>query len=606
MRAVVERSLETVKLLLGLPSAATLLEARSESGHAALAFAVFDDEPMIEIVRELVEAGADVNTADDEGITPLAWEPDTAIAQLLLDHGADCNHADSYGDTPLSTACVEGRINVVELMLSRGGNINTRARLGMTLLMLAAMNGHVDVVDLLLDRGASVNDRDNDGATALYLAVENNHIEVVRRLIAAGADVSIADADMATPLMTCEDAEIGALLLDHGADMYETDMNGHSSIMHACKLGNNDMLSLFINRGADVFRPTEAGDTGLLFASFNGHEATVNMLLQTEGVTKQWIDTVSGSSTALSIAVEEGRSACVAALIAFRADVNLVPALRSTENHEIIKMLLEAGAVDSPAAGGWTALMLAASDGRRDAVKLLLEHKSDIEAASADGFTPLIWATMSGGDSIPMLLDAGADPRAADNHGRVPLMHVFFADSFSELAEAAPDTVSHRDLCGRTVFHHYSASRAKHGPLAQLCECVKSGEHQIDINDRDDNGDTALHMAMADSNSGAVELLLENGAEVLGSGYEGSTVLMKPFLGAEVISRVYEGLVMSRDEVEGDDGGEDGRSEADRSTCTCLCLILDGILGKKTASQGSRGRRRGNGEAVPAAKKRRA
>jgi hypothetical protein len=205
-----------------------------------------------------------------------------------------------------------------------------------------------------------------------------------------------------------------------------------------------------------------------------------------------------------------------------------------------------------------------------------------------------------------MLLDAGADPRAADNHGRVALMHAVSAEAFTTLVEPAPDTVSHRDSCGRTVFHYYSARRTTFNPLTQLCEYVKTGEHLIDINDRDDNGDTALHMAMIEVFIPTLKLLLKNGAEVLGSGYEGTTVLMKPFLDAEVVSRVYEGLEMSRDEAEAEgDGGEDDGSEADRSTSTCLRLILDGILSKEKASQGSRGRRRGNGQAVPAAKKRR-
>jgi ankyrin repeat protein len=385
---------------------------------------------------------------------------------------------------------------------------------------------------------------------------------------------------MATPLMMCEDAEIGALLLDHGADMYETDEHGHNSIMIACTRESTDMLSLFINRGADVFRPTEAGETGLMLASAHGCVAVVNMLLQTEGVTKQWVNTVSDIPfNALGLAAVRDHVECVAALIA------------------LVKLLLEAGAVDTPRCDGVTALMLACSVDNWEAVELLIEHKSDVNAADHDGFTPLMLGAGSGGKAVPMLLDAGADPRTADNHGRVPLMHAVNADTFAALVEAAPDTISRRDSCGRTTFHYYSASRAKLDALLRLYRYIKIGEHRIGINDRDDNGDTALHMAMADSNSGAVKLLLKNGAEVLGSGYEGSTVLMKPFLDAEVISRVYEGLEMSRDDMD-----EDDSSGADRSTCTCLCRILDG---KKKASQGSRSRRRGNGQAGHATKKKR-
>jgi hypothetical protein len=58
-------------------------------------------------------------------------------------------------------------------------------------------------------------------------------------------------------------------------------------------------------------------------------------------------------------------------------------------------------------------------------------------------------------------------------------------------------------------------------------------------------------MAMMDFNSDAVKLLLEKGAEVLGSGYEGTTVLMKPFLDNDTASRIYAGM-----EVENEDFAE--------------------------------------------------
>jgi ankyrin repeat protein len=120
-------------------------------------------------------------------------------------------------------------------MLSRGGRVNTEVDDGMTLLMIAAKNGDVAMVDVLLERGASINDTGlNREGSALTLAVRNNHDSVIERLLAAG-DVNIGDCGGHTLLMWCQDEEFRALLLDHGADMYQTDGEGGDAIMWACK-----------------------------------------------------------------------------------------------------------------------------------------------------------------------------------------------------------------------------------------------------------------------------------------------------------------------------------------------------------------------------------
>lgn len=306
-------------------------------------------------------------------------------------------------------------------------------------------------------------------------------------------------------------------------------------------------------------------------------------------------------------------------------------------------MLLEAGAVDTPSADGTTALMKACKSTNDKVAQLLLDHKSDINAVNRNGCTPLSLAisnqvvssqlpvihvlldatppanvnirldmgrtalfeaaAMYAPDIIDMLIKAGADPRAADDNGCIALMFAKYDVSVLPLLEAAPDTVNHRDIRGRTALHHFSASGDKLKALSQLLENLRKGEHPIDINAADDNGDSALHLAMAHVNLDAVKLLLENGAEVLGSGYEGTTVLMKPFLDVGVVSSVYKGLdVMSstpHDMLsvydEADDGDywnqfyrddEDYREENDEMICMRLRYVLDAIIGTYCVGSG--------------------
>ena len=68
---------------------ADLLDALKRRDHAAL--------------KSLIKAKADVNIAQPDGATALAWAvylDDQAAAELLLAAGAKVNTADEYGETP--------------------------------------------------------------------------------------------------------------------------------------------------------------------------------------------------------------------------------------------------------------------------------------------------------------------------------------------------------------------------------------------------------------------------------------------------------------------------------------------------------------------------
>jgi ankyrin repeat protein len=522
-------------------------------------------------------------------------------------------------------------------MLAHGGNIHTRPRHGLSLIMLAAASGNAALLELLLAKGASARDRGDHGHTVMYLAVSNRHAEVAERLIAAGADVNVGYND-STLLMACKDAQIGALLLDHGADASLRDSHGRDAAFHACIDGATDMVSLFIDRGVNVFSISDSGLTGLMCACSNGHVEVAVVLLQAKGVTQEWVNAVSeDGDTALFFAVSHVLSGeCLDS-----EDIYVDPAV--SEHHtsttcKMTKMLLDAGAEDLPLINGRTGLMEACECGNDGLAKLLLEYNSDINAVDDDGFTALTLgirrvkiarvlleadppadvnfrlpmnntALFAGAgefvpDAIKMLLKAGADPRVVADNGCVALMNAADGETVSALIEAAPDTVNQRDECGRTVFHYYSSVGNKCSALQQLCKYMQSSDQQIDINinDKDDNGDTALHMPMMYANKATLDLLLENGADVFVTGYEGSTVLMKPFFDDDLVSEVYDDLDVRIFEPE--EESEEDRKEADEAISLCLKTVIERILPEedrdKTVSQDG-----AEGDEETAAKRRR-
>ncbi len=127
-----------------------------------------------------------------------AMSGDTKAVEAALAGGAEVNSRDADGITPLMHAA-RGKSPeianpnptdhpaVVELLIKRGANVNAKTEAGFVALFWAARYGHEKVAKVLIDNGADVNATDNDGTTALKWATANKQAEVIALLRAAGA-----------------------------------------------------------------------------------------------------------------------------------------------------------------------------------------------------------------------------------------------------------------------------------------------------------------------------------------------------------------------------------------------------------------------------------
>ena len=133
-------------------------------------------------VRPALDNGADPNTRDDSGMTPLgnaASYPDEISVQLLLERGADPNVREINGLTPImltaghpdSDAGRTGKmVKVIKLLLKHGAKINAQDSRGNSALIDAAWWGNARVVQILLNNGADIRMRNKHGSTALKMA----------------------------------------------------------------------------------------------------------------------------------------------------------------------------------------------------------------------------------------------------------------------------------------------------------------------------------------------------------------------------------------------------------------------------------------------------
>ncbi len=89
------------------------------------------------------------------------------------------NHQDTHGVTALHWAAAQGYNDIIKLLLDLGANVNLQNAEGNTPLHLAARNGNLSTVRLLLARGANATVVNRQGQTALALAYRYHHPNVV-------------------------------------------------------------------------------------------------------------------------------------------------------------------------------------------------------------------------------------------------------------------------------------------------------------------------------------------------------------------------------------------------------------------------------------------
>eukprot|EP00731_Ephydatia_muelleri_P038788 Em0910g1a len=98
------------------------------------------------------------------------------------------------GWIPLVSASQNGHLEIVKSLIEAGANVNHTAKDGWTPLVIASHDGHLEIVKSLIEAGANVNHTIKNNVTAVYVASENGHHGVVLSLLGAGADVNIAES----------------------------------------------------------------------------------------------------------------------------------------------------------------------------------------------------------------------------------------------------------------------------------------------------------------------------------------------------------------------------------------------------------------------------
>jgi uncharacterized protein len=148
----------------------------------------------IDLLKYLIDIGADIDFKDYEGRTALHWAAQEGfydVVEILINKGALLDIEDESEQTPLYIASAENFLGIVNLLLKKGALVNIPLRTPP--LIIAAAFENYSVVNQLINYGADINQKDSDGRTALFYAKIKRKRKLQHYLISQGASTEVID-----------------------------------------------------------------------------------------------------------------------------------------------------------------------------------------------------------------------------------------------------------------------------------------------------------------------------------------------------------------------------------------------------------------------------
>jgi ankyrin repeat protein len=270
--AAIYGSPEAVRILL---NAGADPKARNQAGASSLVYAAWSFEK----TRLLVESGAEVNTAENGGVTPLmvaaSVQGNIATVRYLIEKGADVRGLDGVQGDALMRAASMSDPETLRVLLARGADPHLVDRAGFTALLNATAFPDSARIRLLLAAGADPNKLNTFGGkvlngpialvhlSPLMLAVSGGDEETVNALLKAGARVNEVDIRKMSPLMLSIATDhaspaVVRRLIAAGADVNAKDRTGESVLTWARKFRNPEIISVLEAAGAQAAESSPA------------------------------------------------------------------------------------------------------------------------------------------------------------------------------------------------------------------------------------------------------------------------------------------------------------------------------------------------------------
>ncbi|XP_053687555.1 uncharacterized protein LOC128737033 [Sabethes cyaneus] len=546
---------------------------QNKEKKTALHSAVAHGNPVI--CGLLIDHQAKVNARNRFGQVPLhvaAWNGHHKVVELLIARGANVEAVDDLRRTPLLIAAYAGYLDVVRVLIDKKCNVNHRNKWNQNALHVAAFRGHTDIVHLLIGQqiqlkvggaknwlkflGRLISSKHFDVVRALVQyetasctaadnlrttinwAIEHDHVDVIRTMLKAEAVAGMYPISYSVALLNGSFKVAAAILNERPS------LAGLSFPLHATvKAGNYACTKILLDKQAEVNAIDKTGRTPLDWALVEGHTEISFLLLKNAAQMNKisMFEAINSSPDCARLLFEMGNRNDIIraidrdarpdrcsywlaarkglpkealAILSIKNDLkifqNPLHAAATLGAVDLVDYLLEnhvnVNAVDED---GISPLDLAIDYGHVEVVETLLKHSAHL--GKTELFRAIEKTHHNSSKCVQLLLAYGADPDSTNKNGQSALHRAVFLDHLESAAVLLQNGASIvKDSTGRTPLHLAAKQNAY-----EITELLVNCKHVKDyINETDEYGSTALHLAALYQRLDVALLLIDAGSDV--------------------------------------------------------------------------------------------
>lgn len=375
----------------------------------------------INTIRDLIDAGANINSLNNHGHTVLGeavLKGNLQVILLLCNSKVDVNAVDKTGLTALHMAAAQGNFEAIKILVDSGADINIKNSRGENPLEEAAdsfSKNKVKIIKYLMPRYKSV---DN-----ILFAAEIGANEAILKLLKKGVDINQVDSQGKSPLILASEAgniETVKLLLSHGADLSIEAFRGQgNALIFAVREDKQKIVKLFlINKKTTSYDKAK----GLIQATLSKNAVLVKMFLNSKTDPNLKIN----GRSAYEVSLEYPDEKITKLYIERGYKLPLWAAIKVGHIDEVRRLLADGTNVnESRSPDGESNLDLAIRTKQIAMVELLIEYgaKLDSKNSTSNKNTPLHTAVdVSASNILQLLIDKGANLNITNFYERTPLV----------------------------------------------------------------------------------------------------------------------------------------------------------------------------------------
>ncbi|RYP90212.1 hypothetical protein DL770_003675 [Monosporascus sp. CRB-9-2] len=493
-------------------------------------------------VEVLLAAGASTTAVNDAGHTALisacASEVKSSKGELIRivkallpgTQAKDC--AKALYDICATTSRVEDKADVVRLLLANGASLSLQHEPGQNMLSRAIAHGNLELADLLLDNGLKQPNPDQL-SDIIDAAIEEDNASALRYLIDTfqGAEDAMKDGRRLYNALLHRAGKCAKFLIKAGAPVTYRGDDDTTCLIRATAFTRTSIARMLLERGADPNELSYRDHSPLSYPVVRGNQRMINLLLDHGADIHKRIGGPDGASI-VDLAIHGGHLDALAIIVYHRAWWNSTKAQR---NDYVIRALLSAAGTNTFELGATlnyllegrgadpnavyealdaTPLHLSILFGQREAVRVLMRHGADVHrkltirgSLPFENMTPLEYAISSRSASLGLIKDMleRSPLRNINWDSRSDTGSGCDSDSDSYAVYSDPAAIYRAeplDIMALAVDYTRAACR-RHKP--EVFGLLFGRPGRLDPNLRDSAGDTPLALLCAAVESGLAD-----------------------------------------------------------------------------------------------------